>query len=52
VVLYSRDEAARVAYESRTLREFFDFQILGSRLVGLESFRAHLAGSVLAGERG
>jgi predicted nucleotidyltransferase len=27
VVLYSRDESARVAYESRTLREFFDFEI-------------------------
>ena len=27
VVLYSRDEETRVEYESRTLREFFDFQI-------------------------
>jgi hypothetical protein len=27
VVIYSRDEPARVAFESRTLREFFDFQI-------------------------
>ena len=27
VVIYSRDEATRVAYESRTLREFFDFEL-------------------------
>lgn len=27
VVLYSRDEPARVEFESRTLREFFDFQL-------------------------
>lgn len=27
IVLFSRDEPARVAFESRTLREFFDFQI-------------------------
>lgn len=27
VVLYSRDEAARVRFESRTLREFFDHEI-------------------------
>lgn len=27
VVLYSRDEAARVEFESRTLREFFDYEI-------------------------
>ncbi len=26
-VIFSADEAARVEYESRTLREFFDFQI-------------------------
>ncbi len=27
IVLYSRDEPARVRFESATLREFFDFQI-------------------------
>ena len=27
VVLYSRDEPARVHFESRSLREFFDFEI-------------------------
>jgi predicted nucleotidyltransferase len=27
IVLFSRDEPARVAFESRTLGEFFDFQI-------------------------
>jgi predicted nucleotidyltransferase len=27
IVLFSRDEPARVAFESLTLREFFDFQI-------------------------
>lgn len=27
VVIYSRDEAGRVRYEGRTLKEFFDFQI-------------------------
>jgi hypothetical protein len=26
-LIYSRDEPARVRYESRTLREFFDFEI-------------------------
>jgi uncharacterized protein len=26
-VLYSRDDAARVLYQSKTLREFFDFEI-------------------------
>ena len=27
IVLFSRDEPARVVFESRTLREFFDFQV-------------------------
>jgi hypothetical protein len=26
-VIYSRDEPARIRYESRTLRAFFDFEI-------------------------
>lgn len=27
IVIYSRDEPARIRFESRTLREFFDFEI-------------------------
>ncbi|MGH2723875.1 MAG: type VII toxin-antitoxin system MntA family adenylyltransferase antitoxin [Actinomycetota bacterium] len=32
VVFYSRDEPTRVRYQSRTLREFFDFEIHARRL--------------------
>jgi predicted nucleotidyltransferase len=32
VVFFSRDEPARVRYESRVLREFFDFEIHARRL--------------------
>jgi hypothetical protein len=38
IVIYSRDEPARVAFESRTLREFFDFEIhavpMNERMLG------------------
>lgn len=42
-VLYSRDEPARVRYESLTLREFFDFE-LHARPLDLELLRATAEG--------
>ncbi|MGQ0669944.1 MAG: type VII toxin-antitoxin system MntA family adenylyltransferase antitoxin [Actinomycetota bacterium] len=43
-VLYSRDESTRVAYESLTLREFFDFDIHARRL-DRELLRRHSEGA-------